>query len=103
MEAMIKDKAARGQGKKLLSWRLPVGVALAALLVGTTACWSSSSQQEHYVSGQNNVQAGSKINLAAVQQAFWDTKGSDFNNWMGNFEQRVNQIYDGPDVVSIDA
>jgi hypothetical protein len=71
---------------------------MGALLFG--GC--SSGVQEHYVSPKIEGSA-SKINLEEVQKAFWDTKGKDFNAWMAAFEKRVNEIYDGKDVVSIDA
>ncbi len=45
----------------------------------------------------------SKINLDEVQKAFFESKGSDFKSWMGAFEKRVNEIYDGDEIVSIDA
>lgn len=55
-----------------------------------------------YVSPQ--VQgSNARINLEEVQKAFLTSKGDDFNGWMGAFEKRVNEIYDGTDVVSIDA
>jgi hypothetical protein len=44
-----------------------------------------------------------KINLEAVQKAFWESKGSDFKSWMGAFEKRVNEIYEGKEIVSLDA
>ncbi|HEY9684436.1 MAG TPA: hypothetical protein V6C86_22840 [Oculatellaceae cyanobacterium] len=84
-------------------------VACLSLLLSSTVALSlngcSSSRQErieHYVSPQVQGEA-QKINLEEVQKAFWDSKGSDFNSWMGAFEKRVNEIYDGKEVVSIDA
>jgi hypothetical protein len=38
-----------------------------------------------------------------VQQAYFSSKGNDFNTWMGAFEKRVNEIYDGEGIVSIAA
>lgn len=75
--------------------------------VGLTSCAgpSQTSQKEHYVSSQVEGQEA-KINLEEVQKAFWESKGADpkdFNSWMGAFEKRVNEIYDGEGVVSIDA
>jgi hypothetical protein len=62
----------------------------------------SSSTTERYVSPK--VQGESeKINLEAVQKAFWESKGNDLNSWMAAFEKRVNEIYEGTQVVSIDA
>jgi hypothetical protein len=63
---------------------------------------SSSSHTERYISPQVQGEA-SKINLESVQKAFWESKGSDLNGWMSAFEKRVNEIYDGKEVVSIDA
>lgn len=57
---------------------------------------------EHYVSSQVKGESA-KINLDEVKEAFWNTKGKDFNEWMGAFEKRVNEIYEGNEVVSIDA
>lgn len=71
---------------------------MGALLFG--GC--SSGVHEHYTSPKIEGTA-SRINLEEVQKAFWETKGSDFNAWMGAFEKRVNQIFDGKDVVSVDA
>lgn len=63
---------------------------------------SSSGPSEHYTSARVKGEA-EKINLEEVQKAFWDTKGKDLNTWMSAFEKRVNEIYDGNDVVAIDA
>ncbi len=62
----------------------------------------SSGVHEHYVSPKIEGTA-SKINLDEVQKAFWESKGKDFNSWMSAFEKRVNEIYDGKEIVSIDA
>lgn len=81
-------------------WHLQAlsGAMIASFIFG--GC--SSRVQEHYVSP--HVQGESaKINLDEVQKAFFDSKGKDFNTWMGAFEKRVNEIYDGKGVVSIDA
>src|ERR1700730_9333541 len=79
--------------------------ALTMVLIAGTAlagCSSAPQNHERYVSP--TIQGESQqINLDAVKQAFWDTKGKDFNTWMGAFEKRVNEIYDGKEVVSIDA
>lgn len=44
-----------------------------------------------------------RINLDEVRKAFESTKGKDMNTWMGAFEKRVNEIYDGSETVAIDA
>jgi hypothetical protein len=84
-------------------------VACVSLLLSSTVALAlngcSTSRQErvdHYVSPQVQGEA-QKINLEEVQKAFWDSKGTDFNGWMSAFEKRVNEIYDGKEVVSIDA
>lgn len=61
-----------------------------------------AEQTEHYVSSQVKGESA-KINLDEVKTAFWDTKGKDFNEWMSAFEKRVNEIYEGKEVVSVDA
>jgi hypothetical protein len=80
-------------------------VALLALSVYLGGCSSHSSRVEHYRSAQVEGESA-KINLDEVQKAFWESKGrdsKDFDGWMQSFEKRVNEIYDGKDVVSIDA
>lgn len=85
-------------------------LALSLLVIGVagfgiTACstrQATDSNEQRYVSGQVEGDKA-KINLEEVQKAFWDTKGTDFNTWMTAFEKRVNEIYDGDGVVSIDA
>jgi len=85
--------------KRCLSILSVVCIALTA-----TGCSSSSSNVERYVSSQPKIEVeSSKINLDEVQKAFFESKGSDFKSWMGAFEKRVNEIYEGKDVVSIDA
>lgn len=85
----------------------PQSIAMAILLcVGLTACSTTTGPErvveEHYVSPK--VQGDSqKINLEEVDKAFWDSKGKDLPSWMGAFEKRVNEIYDGKEVVAIDA
>ena len=85
---------------------LQYGILIAALATGVSlgGCSSSSRTEvgEHYVSPQVQGETA-KINLEEVQKAFWDTKGKDFNTWMGAFEKRVNEIYEGKEVISIDA
>ena len=78
---------------------------LSLLVVGSVTlagCSMHSERVEHYVSPQVQGEA-QKINLEEVQKAFWDSKGKDFNTWMSAFEKRVNEIYDGKEVVSVDA
>jgi hypothetical protein len=62
----------------------------------------STGPTEHYVSPRIKGEA-EKINLDEVQKAFWDSKGNDLNSWMAAFEKRVNEIYEGNDVIAIDA
>lgn len=69
---------------------------------GLTSCSTRQEPVQRYVSSQVEGDKA-KINLEEVQKAFWDTKGADFNSWMTAFEKRVNEIYDGDGVVSIDA
>jgi hypothetical protein len=57
---------------------------------------------EHYVSPTIEG-ASQRINLDEVEKAFFNTKGNDLNSWMSAFEKRVNEIYEGSDIVSIDA
>ena len=80
-------------------------VALLTISVYLGGCSSHSNRAEHYRSAQVEGESA-KINLDEVQKAFWDSKGKDskdFDGWMQSFEKRVNEIYDGKDVVSIDA
>ena len=76
-------------------------VMLAAQCLLVTGCAPEASV-EHYVSPRVEG-AQQRINLEQVEKAFWDTQGKDFNGWMSAFEKRVNEIYDGKEVVSIDA
>jgi hypothetical protein len=89
-------------GGKMKNWQ--VGALSMVLIAGTVlqGCSSGPGVHEHYVSPTIQGESA-QINLDAVQQAFWDTKGKDFNTWMGAFEKRVNEIYDGKDIVSVDA
>ena len=83
----------------------PITLLLATIITATTltSCGMRSSEPtEHYVSSQVKGESA-KINLDEVKEAFWNTKGKDFNEWMGAFEKRVNEIYEGKEVVSIDA
>lgn len=77
-----------------------MNILLTALLVGgITGCGGNS---QHYSSPIAQGDSG-RINLDAVQEAFWQTKGSNFDSWMNSFEKRVNEIYQGDEVLSIDA
>jgi hypothetical protein len=78
-----------------------LATALGAVEVGLTSC-SFGGPTEHYVSPHVEG-ASARINLDAVQKAFWESKGADLNTWMAAFEKRVNEIYDGKEIVSIDA
>jgi hypothetical protein len=44
-----------------------------------------------------------RINVQAVQQALSDVQQADPQGWLQDFEKRVNEIYEGQGVVSIDA
>ncbi len=83
---------------------LAITAPLVALLMLTSCAPERRPEApaEHYVSSQVQGEE-QKINLTEVQKAFWDTKGKDFNSWMTAFEKRVNEIYEGKEVVSIDA
>ncbi len=87
--------------KKTLVSMLIVSILVGPVLSGCGTS-RSSAPTEHYVSSQVKGESA-KINLDEVKTAFWDTKGKDFNEWMGAFEKRVNEIYEGKEVVSIDA
>ena len=73
---------------------------LVGLCIGLGGC--SSTPVEHYTSPHIKGES-QKINLEEVQKAFWDSKGKDLNTWMAAFEKRVNEIYDGKEVVAVDA
>ncbi|HEY9715580.1 MAG TPA: hypothetical protein V6C72_19055, partial [Chroococcales cyanobacterium] len=74
----------------------------ASIFIGGCGSRVNSGKVEHYVSPKVEGEMA-RINLDEVQKAFWETQGKDFNSWMGAFEKRVNEIYDGKEVVSIDA
>lgn len=80
-------------------WLLAITLGLGVTML--SGC--SQGPTEHYVSSQ--IQGESqKINLDEVQKAFFDMKGQgDFQSQMAKFEKRVNEIYDGQGVVSLDA
>jgi hypothetical protein len=63
---------------------------------------AQTPQKERYVSPTIEG-AQQRINLDEVEKAFFSTKGNDLNSWMSGFEKRVNEIYEGEEVVSIDA
>ena len=83
-------------------WQYTLLSVLVAGSVTLAGCTSHTERIDHYVSPQVQGESA-KINLEEVQKAFWESKGKDFNSWMGTFEKRVNEIYDGKEVVSIDA
>lgn len=84
------------------TWKARVATAALAVTLTLVGCSHRDQASEHYTSPI--VQgAAQRINLDEVQKAFWSTQGKDLNAWMSNFEKRVNQIYDGKDVVSVDA
>jgi hypothetical protein len=83
-------------------WRNLAAIACVAVITCLSACSGGPSHTQHYVSGAIQGEA-QKINLAEVQKAFFETKGTDFNAQMAAFEKRVNEIYDGQGVVALDA
>ena len=80
--------------------------ALVSLAVLLSACAPKpsghSAKGEHY-SSVNVSGDAEKINLEEVHKAFFETSGKDFNSWMQNFEKRVNEVYEGEEIVGIDA
>lgn len=90
-----------GRMKKFQAGFLSI-LSVFTLGIGLTGCGVSEQRTERYVSSQVEGEK-EKINLEEVQKAFWETKAKDFNSWMGAFEKRVNEIYEGKEVVSIDA
>ncbi|MBX9721300.1 MAG: hypothetical protein K2X81_07900 [Candidatus Obscuribacterales bacterium] len=79
-----------------------IGTLFALTLLLNGCSTGGGGRTEHYVS--KRIQGESqRINLEEVQKAFWDTKGKDLNSWMADFEKKVNEIYEGKEVVSIDA
>lgn len=84
-------------------WMASSLIVLTALM---TACSPEAprqeAQEERYTSPVVRGSAA-EINLEAVEQAFFSSKGNDFSAWMGAFEKRVNEIYQGAEIVSIDA
>jgi len=82
--------------------RLLAGVLTTMLVSGVFLAGCSTGPSEHYTSPRVKVES-QKINLEEVQKAFWESKGKDLSTWMAAFEKRVNEIYDGEEVVSVDA
>lgn len=91
--------------------KLWTALALSALLVGCSCSHHDDdasisndlrNSNNHYVSAQVNGQPA-RINLEQVRQAFWATQGNDMNTAMRAFEQRVNEIYEGDEIVQVDA
>jgi hypothetical protein len=83
------------------NWHVLV-LSTAIVVTPLLSSCSSEPTSERYVSPRIQGEA-KQINLDEVQKAFWETKGNDFNSWMAAFEKRVNEIYDGKGVVSLDA
>ena len=83
-------------------WHTGFMVGLVALVMVLGGCSRESTPTEHYVSPQIKGET-QRINLDSVQKAFWDSKGKDLNSWMSAFEKRVNEIYDGKEIISIDS
>ncbi|MBU6452250.1 MAG: hypothetical protein KGS72_10755 [Cyanobacteria bacterium REEB67] len=86
----------------MVRWHNLTAIACLAVITCLSGCSTGAGPSQHYVSGA--IQGESqKINLEAVQKAFFETKGKDFNEQMAAFEKRVNEIYDGEGVVALDA
>jgi hypothetical protein len=82
-------------------WRSGITAVAIILTVILGGC-AMNVPTERYVSP--TIQGASqRINLDDVQKAFWETRGKDLNSWMGAFEKRVNEIYEGKEVISLDA
>jgi hypothetical protein len=76
---------------------------------------ASNNQQTTAVAGQtssandsgsdfnNRPSDAPRINVQLVEQALSQVQQTDPNGWVQDFEKRVNEIYDGDEVVSIDA
>jgi len=101
---------------------LPLAAAAILSLTLLTGCdghsSSQKSQQTTVAAAQSNAADGTgtvgsgfdsqpsdapRINVQLVQQALSQVQQSDPQNWLQDFEQRVNEIYEGDEVVSIDA
>jgi hypothetical protein len=101
---------------------LPLSAIAAVLtLVLLTGCKpddsSSQAQQTTVVATQSSTSDDStvgsdfdsrpsdapRINVKLVEQALTEVQQKDSDGWVSEFRQRVNEIYDGDDVVSIDA
>lgn len=86
------------------AWKNGLFAVFCAAIVLVQGCAQAPENKvvERYVSPE--VQGESqKINLDEVQKAFWDTKANDFKSWMAAFEKRVNEIYEGNEIVAVDA
>ncbi len=84
-----------------LAFKSMFSITLLSLLL--TGCGVQSHKTtERYVSPTIEG-ATQRINLDEVEKAFFSTKGKDLPAWMSAFEKRVNEIYEGSDVVSVDA
>jgi hypothetical protein len=90
--------SAASRGMRVLS----VGLAVLVLSSCVATHEREQPKTERYISPQIEG-ASQRINLEEVDKAFFSTKGNDLNSWMGAFEKRVNEIYEGPEIVSIDA
>lgn len=84
---------------------------LAAVLIGSLGLPGCSpgredggggGGEERYTSPVVQLQYAA-INLEDVQDAFLSSKGADLATWMGAFEQRLNEVYEGEGVVAVDA
>jgi len=68
-----------------------------------TTAYSQSSAGDSGSDFNSRPSDAPRINVQQVQDALAQVQQSDPQGWLQDFEQRVNQIYDGNDVVSIDA
>lgn len=80
----------------------------ATCILTSTGCVATyerpRAQRETYQSPQVEGQSA-RINLEQVEEAFFNTRSKDnnFQSWMSALEKRVNEIYEGPEIVSLDA
>jgi hypothetical protein len=81
--------------------RTAIALIVVAFSVFLSGC-AFNPPSERYVSPHIEG-VSQRINLEEVQKAFWESKGKDLNSWMSAFEKRVNEIYEGKEVVSVDA
>jgi hypothetical protein len=96
---------------RLMGKQLALIALMTAMLVGCSSGHKDDKSVEQaldkssgsrYTSAQVEG-AGSRINLDEVKKAFWETQGADMDAAMKNFERRVNEIYGGKEIVSVDA